>query len=111
MAAPAPAPAPPAPAPAPEPTRLGLNQDIATLGCGPGGSRRGCVFTSDQRVYSRVFNLRAGKVQNTRIHLAILVYSTCRPTCFWRVSSYARGATFQVYGSASLRVADLSSCK
>ena len=30
------------------------------------------------RVYSRVFNLRAGKVQNTRIHLAILVYSTCR---------------------------------
>ena len=33
------------------------------------------------RVYSRVFNLRAGKVQNTRIHLAILVYSTCR---LWR---------------------------
>ena len=30
------------------------------------------------RVYSRVFNLRAGKVQNTRIHLAILVYSACR---------------------------------
>ena len=32
-------------------------------------------------------------------------------TCFWRVSSYTRAASFQAKGSAPLRVADLSSCK